>query len=72
MYMGRKTRVKVTSHHQSFQDFENLICIGIHCREDKVTLPFKEITEENGDKKIFKKPGSSAPLNVQKRDGHFR
>ena len=66
----KKARVKVASYQKHVQDYDNLICIGVDCRVDKDTLIYNEI-EENGVKRL-KKRGTRAPLNIYKRDGHFK
>ena len=48
-------RVKVTIHQKHVQYYDNLIYIRVDCKVDKDILLYKEITEENGDKKIKKK-----------------
>ena len=47
----KKARVKVTSYQKHVQNYENLIWIGVDCRIDKVILQYKEVTEENGERK---------------------
>ena len=66
-----KARVKVTRYQKHVHGYDNLICIGVDCRVDKDTLLYKEMTEENSDKKIKKKQGIRAPLHIHKRDGLF-
>ena len=52
-----KASVKVTSLQKHVQDYDSLICIRVNCRLDKDILLYKEITEENSDKKILKNKG---------------
>ena len=41
----KKIRVKVTTYQKHVENYENLIGIGVYCRDDKNTLQYKENSE---------------------------
>ena len=64
---SEKVRVKVTRHQKLVQDYENFICTGVDCWEDKDTLLYKVITKENSDKKILKSKGPECHLTFTRK-----